>query len=496
VVTFKELARLQMTLMAVQFVSPDAPEAVSLPAGQSTKEVEVALREAKKSTPASASATGEKPVRDERKRNKSGEKLQKQARQGLSRSALGLAGVFNLLKRIINRFFPPPKEDDTKIIRSPITAASVILVPIGVVMLVIVLWLSGTGESSFEICVEESVSIAQTARSIPASEVQTATSLWNELLNQVDVCNQQRPGDPTIDALRTEAQQFIDLTSQIDRREVVPIETFTAATLTRIISQGQDLYVLDSANGIVYRAQLTSDGLTTVNRGTPIMQRGRNYDGRVLEDIIDIAFSDTAGRVMALDVNGTLVSCSPMFLDCTSQQLLDADVWLNAQAFTLWNDSLYVLDAGTPSGQIWRYEPTGNLYPDPPTERVRESFSGGVDLAIDENGSIYILLADGTVNKYRSDEREPFEYRGFPVGQGIDSAVAMYLDSRPTSQTLFFVNQNQRTIYETGRTGGFRNTYRTFTEDNWALIADVTSTNSTPLLYVVSGNTIFAFSPN
>lgn len=491
-VAFKELAKLQLTMLAVQFVPPDDPVAKPLPSGQSTKEVEAAIRAAKKPDAPADKGTVAAEARSAR-RNKNAETIQKQARRGLSLSALGLAGFFRLLNRVIDRFFPPPKENERNVLTSPLAASAIILVPLAVVLLVIFLWLSGTGNSELELCVGEAVNRAETARSIPPSEIQTSLAAWEQVLTQVDRCKEVRPDDPTLNALEREGQNFIDGTNQIQRRELTVVETFQAATLTRIISQGQDLYVLDSANGFVYRVTLNADG-TSNGDSPPIARVGATIDGRVIDQIVDIAFAN--GRLMALDRNGVLVSCTPIFLECQSIQLNGADTWENPVAMQIWdgNDNIYVLDSRSTISVIWRYAPSGSVYRDP-----QEYFSGSraiadaVDIAINNNGELYTLQSNGAVDRFRTGEPQPFNFEGFPRGVSLVNGRSIYYDNYVTGQRLYFVDQAQRTIFETGLTGFWNATYRTFNEDNFALIEDVTTTSGSDRIYVVSGNTIFSF---
>ncbi|MEQ8674169.1 MAG: hypothetical protein RLP44_08890 [Aggregatilineales bacterium] len=494
-VAFKELAKLQLTLLAVQFVPPDDPVAKPLPAGQSTKEVEAALRAAKKpETAPDGTPVSAVEARAERKKNKSAEKIQQQARRGLSLSAFGLAGIFRLLNRILDRFFPPPKENERNVLSSPLAAGAIILVPLAVVFLVIGLWLSGAGNTGVEICVGEAVARAETARSIPPSEIQTGLAAWDQVLIQVDSCRDLRPDDPTLNALQREAQNYIDGTNQIKRRELTVIDTFTAASLTRIIAQGQDLYVLDSANGVIYRLSLNPDGLS-VSGGIspPVTQSGLTIGGRVIGEFIDIAFAN--GRLIALDRNGVLVTCSPIFVnECESTQLSDADTWENPIAMQIWNSNVYVLDNRSGASVIWRYSPSGNVYGGAidyfDNQRV---ITNAVDFIIDNSGWVTVLLADGTVNRYLSGQAQPFEFISFP-GPRLSNGTSMYYDSFATGQRLYFVDQVQRTIFETSPSGTHFSTYRTFNEDNFALIEDVTTTSDSNFIYVVSGNTVFALS--
>ncbi|MDX1992348.1 MAG: hypothetical protein SF029_08165 [bacterium] len=520
---FKDLAKLQLTLVAAEFVPPEEPVAEAVLVGESTAQftasgkVKTATSELKAvsaaainvavgtdpsapaglETPAPEAAPA-RPKREPRE-SKAAAELQRRANRTAGSSALLLSRFLAGISRLLNQFFPPPQEGQRTWFTSPLAAGLVVLLPVGVVGMVMMLWLSGTGESEFELCREEALRRTSLARSVPSQERQTVLSTWALALEQVDLCLTQRPDDPTLLAFMAEGQGAIDALMQITRRDVYPIETFVGASLKNIVIHSLDLYVLDSAISQVYQVQLTEDGRqrASVGRAVPDMRRGAVVNGYAVDEIIDIAYSEQDNLILALDRSGVLVGCSPAFLQCEAQQLIGVENWSSPVAIATWSGRLYVLDAG--AGEIWRYEPSGdNAYANAPSEyfggQSRLAANTAVDFEIeDDTGSIYVLLAQGVVRKFRGGQQEELSLVMFPIGQELSSAVSMYLDDNPIVNMLYLISREQATIYEVTRGGNFSAAFRPRDESLFALVSAIATSPGENMIYAVSGNAILAF---
>jgi hypothetical protein len=229
------------------------------------------------------------------------------------------------------------------------------------------------------------------------------------------------------------------------------------------------------------------------------MRQGASVGQYTVGDIFDIAWAEDAGGsssgrvIVAVDTSGTVVSCPARFLlQCSSHRLLGVENWRNPKAIVIWQGRLYVMD----DTQIWRYDPSGGNYTSPPSEYFsgegRPPLSLAIDFDITEDfGTVYVLLNNGTVMSFLGGSTEPFAFSAFPQGQEPTSANAMFLNQNPMSQTLFMVNAETRTIYETSFTGTFFFSYRTFQEDQFASLAGIAADTSLGMIYVTSGNAIF-----
>lgn len=517
-VGLKEIARLALSAMVVEFVPPDADpaESTTIPAAESTA-VLLHNRPAPAAsgaattipTPAAGTDPAAKPSPRQRKKEPRRpnvlDVLWRHGKRAVGRAVLGLAQVFGAFARMIDHYFGPQSDRQLKWLSSPVGLGTIVGLPVIVVGLVLLLWLSGTDESEFELCLQDVYERLELARSpaVVNSDRQRILEVWTLVLTRVEECETLRPGDAQLASVRAEGQSVTDALQSITRIEPIRIASIPQAQLTRIVAQGQNLYVLDAANDQVYGLALADDGLNVARQPYPIpeMRINGRPSGFVVGEILDIAFNVNTNRLIAVDRSGLLIQCGVSFFDCTGEQLLGVENWRSPVALTTYvsNETVYVLDSEAQNGQVWRYEESGGSYPNRPNEYfggdARPVLRGAVDLQIDSRGNIYVLLADGTVTKHRGGQQENFSFTSFPDGQTPTSAQSFYVDDTVTSQSIYIVNQPTRTIFETSLIGNFNNSYRAFNESQFDLIADVvviTDANRREIMYVVSGNTIFA----
>lgn len=494
---FKGLAANQLTLLAVEFVPPDTPAPLPVREGESTREAAATEPVVVAEAPAGAARTN--PLAG------LAGAVRFRTQRGAGAAALSLA---NGLDAVGGALTPPEPAPDDAPPRRRLSAASVgrlvWLLPVLVVVLVLLMWLGGTGQSEFELCVADANREAERARAIASSDRTGTLAAWNAVLVLVERCDNIRAGDAALAAMVREGQETIDRLSEIERRDTVPIAAFPNAALTRVILRGEDLYVLDDNNDQVYRVTLTSTGLSMLpNSRQPIinMRRGATVSQFTLGDIVDIAWADdgtglSQGNVLiALDRSGVIVEYSPTFLARGVQRLLGTENWVNPVKIQVWQGRLYILDTG--ANQIWRYDPSGGAYPGGPLEyftgQNRPALGNAVDFAIDPNGRVFILFREGIVTVFRTGEQQPFGFAGFPEGQGLTSAEAMYFNTNPISQSIYFASRDTRTIYETSQAGTFFNSYRAYDEAQFAALSNVVADDNRQVIYALSGNAILAF---
>jgi hypothetical protein len=245
--------------------------------------------------------------------------------------------------------------------------------------------------------------------------------------------------------------------------------------------------------------QLNSDGISPASSGQPIasMRRGATVSGFPVGDIIDIAFDDNLNRIVALDSSGVLVRCPPRFIiDCDAHRILASENWVEPNRISVWQGRLYVLD--TAGQQLWRYQTAGGTYPSMPTEvfagQVRPDLSEVVSFDINTNGSICIMSANGVLETFFGGEPEAFGFSGFPEGQELVNTTIqnMFLNDSPILTGFYIASRAKRTIYTTTLSGTFMESYRVFDEDKLALFSGVTADPAQQIIYVTSGNSIFA----
>lgn len=515
-VALKNLVRSNITLTLIEFVPPEEPAPLPVRSVESTAAgappVELAGSPFAPPTPEPIAPSGrvapEAEAISRPPREAAPPRLSPARGQGVRRAVGSLALVFSsMLERLNNALdsaLPEPKPGQRSFLSSPAAAGLAIFVPVLVVVLVVILWLSGTGESEFDQCVTRANEAANLARGITSSDVQGTLAAWNAVLRVVASCDEIRPDDPQMLALRREGRGVIDALLQIERRVVRPIDALPSATLTRIVLQGEDLYVLDDANDQVYRLTLSSDGLSLVpgtRQPIPAMRRGGIVSQFTVGELIDIAWADDGSGlsqgsvIVALDRNGVLIDCPPRFLQSCRAQRIFTDVWINPVAIKFWQGRLYVLDPG--ANQIWRYDPAGGAFPNAPIEYFggegRPDIRNAVDFGIDTPGSIYIVMSNGDAQRYTGGQRVGFSFANFPDDQPPSSARAMFLNTNPIAQVIYFVNRDERTIFETTHAGTLVNSFRAEEEELFAEVAGVVADSPKQLIYVTSGNSILVF---
>jgi hypothetical protein len=479
---FKEVAGSGLTLMAAEFVPPEAPSPIPVKEAHST-----ARAPEPKPVPA-AEAAPPAPVAETPKPPRGSPVL--------GAAALKTAGAMDKTNHLLGRIFPAPEEGKRPFLRPSAVTGAAILLPVSIVVLVMVMFLSGTDSSQFDLCVQEAQKAAILARSITSSDRNGTLAAWKAVNEVVTRCNKLRAGDPSLAALTREGQNVVDHLFQIERRETNVLASFPNATISHMVLQGTFLYVLDSEGQQVSQLSLGQDGRSVVSRQfIPSMRINATVQNRRITGLVDLFWSEDTTQILALDKSGVLVECSPRFLQsCDSQQLLNAENWNRPIAVTSWQGKLYILDPG--ANQIWRYEASGGTYANSPIEYFqgdnRPDLRSAVDFSIDDDkGSVYILLANGTVLRFVSGNQVPFAFTGFPGEQTPKSADALFLNNDPTSLTMFVTSQADRTIYETTHGGTFTSMYRAFNEDNFATLSDLSMDANQQVIYAASGNTIY-----
>jgi hypothetical protein len=493
-VAFKELARLQLTLLIIEFVPPEVPAPVPVPEGESSAAIAAAKAAASKG--GTRSKAEGRPARVVNGRSgKVVARVGYHAQRTVGTMAGGVSRGLSVTHKAIDHYFGPTEDEKTRWYTTRLATGAAVLIPVLIVAAVLGLWLLSTGESEFELCLQDANNLAQVARDVPSSNPTSSASTWNAVLNASRRCDDLRAQDPTVLALIREAQVTIDAINQIERREIRTLAALPDVSFSRIVVNGYDIYVLDRDRQ-VYRGRINEqDGLSLSRQLAPIpdMRNGANVNGFPVEGIFDIAVAGDS--VYAMSRNGVMVRCEQRISQsCNAQRLILAENWQNPTAITIWGveQRLYVLDPGT--NQVWRYERSNDTY-----GQGTEWFSGqnqaaitnAVDFAI-LSGTVYVLLADGTLMNYDRGVRQPFAFGGFPDNAVPPAAQSLYLDDNPISQGFYITNRETGTIYHTTVGGTWQATYRIFDEPLFATLAGVATDPNQRIIYAISGNAVFA----
>ncbi|MCA9902274.1 MAG: hypothetical protein KC547_00340 [Anaerolineae bacterium] len=501
----KGFVPLQMTLMALEFVSPEVDTTIPVRAAETSRATASATRPPASVQAAAAGTSSESESEGSRRLNQRGVPLP--ALEVAGAGARALAGGADSAVKLIDRLLPTPSPDKPRWFASPAAAGTAVVIPILVVMVVVIMWVSGTGASEFDQCVQRAEEAADIARNVASSDVQGTISAWSGAAALATECQRLRPDvpDDSLSAISAESQTIVDHLMVISRRQMSIVASFPQAGLTHAILQGQDLFVLDDGNDQVYRITLTPDGMgmePNTRQALAYMRRNVQLDEYQVGDLIDITWAEDGSGfsqsnvIVALDSNGLVIDCPPRFSDtCRAQQLQSTENWIDPVAITVWNGRLYVLDPG--ANQLWRYDPNAGAFANAPIEYFsgegRPDIRQAVDFSIDTEGVVYILLSYGTVVKFRGGDRLDFAFAGFPQGQALTSVNAFYLNTNPLQPGLYIVSREAHAVYETLLGGTFVHNFRAENEAYFDSIADVVYNNAEKVIYTLSGNSVFAF---
>lgn len=479
--------RFQCQLMLVELVPPEYEAPVLAAPGESSHEVQMRLGEARMQLEV------DNPQWQLPRRNDFGSLLG----WGLARLAGKAAGFFLSLGALFQRFFPLPATAPSRRASSGTLILTVLLIPLIIVSIVVVSWVSNLGETEFEQCLGKLQETSNLARSIDSSNRRSTVSAWNATLQVADACAIMRPDDPFVNNMQREAQALIDTINKVKRREAVPLTNFENAAISRLRLQGTDLYALDDRNDLVYHVTLSDDGKQAL-RQDPVsrMRLGATYEGYTIGQIADIAFDRYSGDLAMLDANGTLLRCEPqIILNCDVQRVINADDWQKPVSLTIWDRKLYILDSE--GGQIWRYDPSGSSYVSAPREyfsgTARPNLRNVVDFTISSDGVVYVLYADGVMKSYISGSEAPFAFSGFNEGSEphVVRTEGFGLNDSAFAPGFFLISRSARTIYETTVAGTFIDSYQAFDQSKLELISAVVAYPEQNIIYIASGNTIF-----
>jgi hypothetical protein len=360
---------------------------------------------------------------------------------------------------------PVPKENRIVMI------AIAVGIPILVALLTWFAYRTLGARSQFESVKAQVEQKAQLA--LTSSVVSETRKHWEEVLEKADEANVLSPGDERIAELQEQALQAIDDLNGVVRLRFVELANFGASDVPRrMIVHRQTVFILDPKVGWVAQVNfsLTEDGIIIGDAPVTFVNTGTEIDGGAVGDLVDLAWVEAGSGRMAsglviFEEGGGLVNYDPAwggeagephltrsFLDTTP---------IDPKAIGSFEGRLYVLDAGEGQGQIWRYDPQDEVYPNPAGHYFAvspsRSLADAVDMAIDAN--VYILHGDGTIQKYLAGELQPFDTSGVP--DGFSDPVSLAVDLDGNSGRVYVADRGNPRVVVLEPDGTFRAQFRT-----------------------------------
>jgi hypothetical protein len=227
-----------------------------------------------------------------------------------------------------------------------------------------------------------------------------------------------------------------------------------------ILIHEDQLHVLNAGGQRLYRYPLDQEGEPVTNQGPWIWELQGETDTVSPGRIVDMEWVDAGnGRLtpalLMLTVEDSLLELNTAGV---ARDVAISDVlrWQSALAIKTYHGNLYVLDLGREN--IAKYVPTGDDYANPPVDWFQGSpdipWANVIDMAID--GSVYLLLSNGSIMKFAAGEPEAFTQEGlYPA---LEHPVAMF--ASPDSGSVFVAEPAQARVVEFSTSGHFIRQFR------------------------------------
>ncbi|HOA23691.1 MAG TPA: SpoIIE family protein phosphatase [Aggregatilineales bacterium] len=426
---------------------------------------------------------------------------ERQLRRAGQSAARGLARVVEALRVLVERWLPEGRADNPLEERFQLSTAAQLGIALGVALsvalLTTVIYTARGQTSEYAQLVREAQ--AEIERGRAGGSQAEARAHWEYALFYLNEAAKIRQPSEEILALRNEALAALDAYDHTTRVEPLLLRAYNeGSTLIGPVVHGLNLYVADATQGILYREDLDESGAALTNRSSRVVAReGEVIDGRVVGEFVDMTWLEDGGvgqrNVLAvLTANGQLITYSPSW-DVTVNVLPGADAWGSPRAVAVFERDLYVLDAG--ANEIWRYVASADTYAQPPQRYftdVTPDLSNAVDMAIDSNGNVYVLHADGQISKYFAGRQEAFVFEGLP--QPVVQATALFLTVSPYDRTLYMADPGGGRIYTLALNGTFLSHYRDFNDAIFDGLTGLYNVDRPPYVYVTAGNRLYYFS--
>jgi hypothetical protein len=373
--------------------------------------------------------------------------------------------------------------------------AVAIVVPLIIVLVVVLLVRSGAARQQYEDLLQQSsekVAAAQSAATVQDKHVLLTEAL--ALLEEARATN--RRGDPRADQLAAQVQITLD---QVDGTVYLdnPVVLHQAedADFKGLVVSGLDVYLLDAANHRVVRETLEDSGMSAQPGSGPtvLVERGMQMEGYAVGPLVDEAWAAAGnGRasssLLVLTEDTRLLEFSPRS-GLSLVAVADTTRWEQPAAIATYLGNLYVLDAA--SNQVFRYAYDGG-YNSPPDDWFALSqardLRGAVDMAID--GAIYILYADGRLERYLSGERQAFPMEG--LAEPLQQPAAVYTDLPEEARHVYVADPGARRVAQFTKEGVFVRQFRFANGDYFDGVAALHVDEMNRRLYFVSGGTLYA----
>ena len=342
----------------------------------------------------------------------------------------------------------------------PATMAFIaIAVPVIVVTIASLVYFQRGRAAQHQIYLAQAIQTAQQAQEMEdPQELRLAWGITLEYLNQAEVYQTTKESE----ALRAQAQGALDALNYVERldyRLALTSELKDTATISRMVSMDNDLYLLNSAEGVAMKATFTNKGYVL----DPTFQCGPGpYGGYIVGAIVDIAplpkDNDAKATILGIDANGNMLYCTPGEAPLALPMAPPDTNWGAPKAVVQDSGDLYILDPLTNAVWIYRGMEVGKqprLFFGDQIPSMRDV----IDLTVNNN-DLYLLHDDGQLttcvynglaeSPTRCEEPAPYSdpRPGMEGGAHIqDGQFTEIQFSPPPDPSIYLLEPDSKAIY-------------------------------------------------
>ncbi len=340
---------------------------------------------------------------------------------------------------------------------------ALIVIPLIVVTLVVaMLWFrTRAADAEFEQTLAGAETAIAEARSLP--DEAAARLRLSSARDFLDKARAVRPDDPQLTRLQSDYAEVLGRVNRITPLYgLIPLWQFkeTGRKFNRILLGGESLFVLDVGRGEIGRFILSRLG-DSVTPATPdvILRKGQPVGNAAVSDLVDADWAAAVGnqrsRLLVLDTAAGLVSYDVTW-GASRVPLAGRDKLVMPQLIKSYGGNLYVVD--TKANQIWRFRPSEKGYenqPEPYFAATTRIDLAGIQ-AVEIDGFVWLLFADGRLLKFFGGEQRPFELKGLPDPLSAPTAVVSQLDG----DLIYIADAGNGRILEFTKEGQFQRQFR------------------------------------
>ena len=392
----------------------------------------------------------------------------------------GLKGISAALKWLrnaktsINTFFrdliahwsPEGSEGAPALSRSSMIFIAIV-VPLVVVAVSVGVYLGRGRSQQYEYYYQQAEQLAQAAAVM--GDPAAARETWSQALTMVNQAESYRATDETV-LLRDQVQDALDLLDgavRLDYRPALTGTLYEGIEITRIVSVGADLYLMDEAGGRVIHAESRSQGFEV---DADFVCAAGNFESGSIGDLVDMVAlpinNPYLAHVLAVDAQGNAAYCGAGMTPIVVRLPQAASGEGEIRAITYAGGMLYALNPAASSVRV--YYASNGQFNDAPADFFAgvdyqniPDLSRVADLAV-SGDMLYLLNTDGSLVACEANAlgsspvtcENPVSYVDGRVGmedQPVTLPAATFSEAiftSPPDQTISILDSDNGDIYQ------------------------------------------------